>query len=270
MFQLVVQQHPKQARQCSGKDRVDRRPIDPPPIVQVISTHPGGQALLDTHSPYLYVQVMLVDPVTLEEVQVRKGTSGLVGNSAQSMKRVKGPDNCEMGVFLFQDISVRIEGVFRLKFSLYHVATHAKTGRPAASLSHVQFSEPFQVYPPKLFPGMAESTFLTRLCASQGFRVRIRRSSSKHPADYSSPYQQHQPTFGPPHPQMRRHSLFAHPMRPYPQLRAPSRRPSQVPELAASQPKATLCTKDALDINFSSLFQDFLLRKGILKSPVKP
>lgn len=264
MFQLVVQQHPKQARQCSGKDRVDRRPIDPPPIVQVISTQAGGQGLLDTHSPYLYVQVMLVDPVTLEEVQVRKGTSGLVGNSAQSMKRVKGPDNCEMGVFLFQDISVRIEGVFRLKFSLYHVATHAKTGRPAASLSHVQFSEPFQVYPPKLFPGMAESTFLTRLCASQGFRVRIRRSSSKH--DYSSPYQQSHATFAPP-PQVRRHSLFTQPMRPYPH-RAPPRRPSQLPEHFAPPP--ALCTKGAMDMNFAPLFQDFLLRKGILKSPVKP
>ncbi|KAI0235936.1 hypothetical protein L0F63_004998 [Massospora cicadina] len=188
MFQLVVQQHPKQARQCSGKDRVDRRPIDPPPIVQVIGTQPDGQALLDTHSPYLYVQATLVDPVTLEEVQVSKGTTGLVGNCAQSMKRVKGPDNCEMGIFLFQDISVRIDGIFRLKFSLYHVAIHAKTCRPAASLSHVQFSDSFQVYPPKLFPGMAESTFLTRLCASQGFRVRIRRSSAPLSAANSPPY----------------------------------------------------------------------------------
>jgi hypothetical protein len=37
------------------------------------------------------------------------------------------------------------------------------------------FSDVFQVYPAKRFPGMEESTFLSRSFAEQGLKIRIRK-----------------------------------------------------------------------------------------------
>ncbi|CAJ0760262.1 260_t:CDS:2 [Entrophospora sp. SA101] len=34
-FRLIIRQQPKQARLCNSKERGNRRPIDPPPIIQL-------------------------------------------------------------------------------------------------------------------------------------------------------------------------------------------------------------------------------------------
>lgn len=41
----------------------------------------------------------------------------------------------------------------------------------------VVYSDVFTVYSPKLFPGMSESTFLTRSFSDQGVRIRIRKEN---------------------------------------------------------------------------------------------
>lgn len=70
---------------------------------------------------------------------------------------------------MFGDLSVKLEGKFRLKFSMFEIndlgATNLKT----------VYSDPFQVYPSKSFPGMLESTFLSRSFSDQGARIRIRK-----------------------------------------------------------------------------------------------
>ncbi|KAJ3046613.1 hypothetical protein HK097_000688 [Rhizophlyctis rosea] len=43
-YQLKVVQHPKHARMC-GFGEKDRRPVDPPPVVQLVSRHPDGHFL---------------------------------------------------------------------------------------------------------------------------------------------------------------------------------------------------------------------------------
>lgn len=92
------------------------------------------------------------------------------------------------GYFIFPDLSVRHEGKYRLSFSLYEELKNPKDDdRPVdpnqadgAGDAHVVHrlevrSQPFIVYSAKKFPGLTESTMLSRLVAEQGCRVRIRR-----------------------------------------------------------------------------------------------
>ena len=104
------------------------------------------------------------------------------------------------GYFIFPDLSVRHEGKYRLTFALfedpkgetadtqpeYPVTTPASNRLPhthpitTRETKCVHFrlevkSEPFTVYSAKRFPGLAESTNLSRVVAEQGCRVRIRR-----------------------------------------------------------------------------------------------
>ena len=103
------------------------------------------------------------------------------------------------GYFIFPDLSVRHEGKYRLSFNLFEELKESKDAdaeppannpdqqnnrllksNPMAPQSHVHFrlevkSQPFVVYSAKKFPGLAESTALSRVVAEQGCRVRIRR-----------------------------------------------------------------------------------------------
>lgn len=92
------------------------------------------------------------------------------------------------GYFIFPDLSVRHEGKYRLSFSLYEELKSPKDDdKITDSLQalepqgvHVTHrlevcSEPFTVFSAKKFPGLTESTTLSRTVAEQGCRVRIRR-----------------------------------------------------------------------------------------------
>lgn len=103
------------------------------------------------------------------------------------------------GYFIFPDLSVRHEGKFRLSFNLYEELKEAKDedaeparpktetkdvkppqGSGTAPKNHAAWrlevkSIPFSVFSAKKFPGLAESTTLSRVVAEQGCRVRIRR-----------------------------------------------------------------------------------------------
>ena len=96
--------------------------------------------------------------------------------------------------FIFSDLSVRHEGWFRLRFQLFEKVKMpgdadpdrplplerdgvSSTNRPMTGMSNRMevVSAPFQVYSAKKFPGLSESTALSRIVAEQGCRVRIRR-----------------------------------------------------------------------------------------------
>ena len=115
------------------------------------------------------------------------------------------------GYFLFPDLSVRHEGKYRLGFTLYeevkeakdadaepatnhpdHPANKQKMLGPLAAKAHVDWrlevkSKPFTVFSAKKFPGLAESTALSRIVAEQGCRVRIRRDVRMRRRDKTAP-----------------------------------------------------------------------------------
>ncbi|CDH55301.1 predicted protein [Lichtheimia corymbifera JMRC:FSU:9682] len=69
--------------------------------------------------------------------------------------------------FAFPDLSVRLVGQFRLQFTLFSL------GRSDKVLAE-SYSEPFTVYPAKLFPGMRESSELALHLNRQGLRIPVR------------------------------------------------------------------------------------------------
>ncbi|KAF3198771.1 velvet protein [Orbilia oligospora] len=84
------------------------------------------------------------------------------------------------GYFIFPDLSVRHEGKYRLHFALYEECKEeddriAMNGQDVTHFRVEVKSKPFTVFSAKKFPGLAESTSLSRIVAEQGCRVRIRR-----------------------------------------------------------------------------------------------
>lgn len=111
----------------------------------------------------------------------------LTGMPVSGMAYLDRPQ--EAGYFIFPDLSVRHEGRYKLSFNLYEETkeerdfdadpSHELRG-PAGSSGSFDWrlevkSVPFTVYSAKKFPGLAESTALSRTVAEQGCRVRIRR-----------------------------------------------------------------------------------------------
>ncbi|OKL62325.1 hypothetical protein UA08_02516 [Talaromyces atroroseus] len=114
-------------------------------------------------------------------------TRNLIGSLSASAFRLTDPDN-KIGVwFILQDLSVRTEGTFRLKMNFVNVGTSQSPDAAGAPvLNHGSapvlasvFSEPFQVFSAKKFPGVIESTPLSKCFALQGIKIPIRKDGVK-------------------------------------------------------------------------------------------
>ncbi|KAH8602637.1 velvet factor [Bisporella sp. PMI_857] len=124
-------------------------------------------------------------------------TRNLIGSLSASAFRLTD-QNDFIGIwFVLQDLSVRTEGIFRLRFSFVNVGGAppvVKPGTtpqlpPGASMVPINtgrapvlascFSQPFQVYSAKKFPGVVESTQLSKMFASQGIKIPIRKDGVK-------------------------------------------------------------------------------------------
>ncbi|OLL26600.1 hypothetical protein NEOLI_004285, partial [Neolecta irregularis DAH-3] len=173
-YDLAIRQQPERARVCTVKER-ERRPVDPPPIVQLKVADGSDFAQNYLQSPYFFMCANLVNAEDGTPHPVPSCQS-LAGTIVSSLHRLKDVDNSDGGFFIFGDVSIKIEGQFRLSFSLFEVVNN--------EVIHVQsvVSQPFTVYSAKNFPGMSESTFLSRSFSDQGVRfLRIRKSDSRFP-----------------------------------------------------------------------------------------
>ncbi|EOO00539.1 putative developmental regulator protein [Phaeoacremonium minimum UCRPA7] len=117
-------------------------------------------------------------------------TRNLIGSLAASAFRLTDPLE-KIGIwFILQDLSVRTEGNFRLRFSFVNVGRPSTNpnGQPANQNSIVNtgqapvlascFSDVFQVFSAKKFPGVCESTGLSKCFASQGIKIPIRKEGA--------------------------------------------------------------------------------------------
>lgn len=95
----------------------------------------------------------------------------LAGSLVSSLHRLKDVDNKDGGFFVFGDISVKVQGTFRLHFSLFDLHKASAEVHFLASIT----SEPFKVVLPKDFKGLDESTYLSRAFSDQGVRLRLRK-----------------------------------------------------------------------------------------------
>lgn len=196
----------------------DRRPVDPPPVVE-LRIHEGEERNDITFSYnanfLLFTTLEHARPMAQGRVPVTNNTLPvLTGMPVAGMAYLDRPTPA--GYFIFPDLSVRHEGKYRLSFNLYEELKEAKDADmsplegpkagdkllrsdPMVPRAHVHFrlevkSESFNVYSAKKFPGLSESTAISRLVAEQGCRVRIRRDVRMRKRD-------HKPNDGYPEPE---------------------------------------------------------------------
>ncbi|CAE6465499.1 unnamed protein product [Rhizoctonia solani] len=108
-------------------------------------------------------------------------TRTLVGPLSANASRLVDEAHQPGIFFLFQDLSVRTEGTFRLRMRLMNVGAHPA---PNAHATHVTttstpilaqtFTDPFTVYSAKRFPGVPETTPLSVAFGTQGQKLPLR------------------------------------------------------------------------------------------------
>ncbi|ROW04177.1 hypothetical protein VSDG_01032 [Cytospora chrysosperma] len=200
-YDLQVLQQPERARACGSgpKSSADRRPVDPPPVVQMkIFEGPTRETAKDITFAYnadffLYANLHHARDMATGRAAAPSTPPVLTGSPVSSMILLDRPT--EAGYFIFSDLSVRHEGRYFLTFSLLEEpkeerdmdadepmsGTDEITGPDMCSARrHYSFrttvqTDDFDVYSAKKFPGLQESTQLSRTVAEQGCRVRIRR-----------------------------------------------------------------------------------------------
>ncbi|KAJ2492975.1 hypothetical protein IWW37_000979 [Coemansia sp. RSA 2050] len=123
-----------------------------------------------TVSPAFIMQVLLMDEAGKTPLRQIKGhqAAAMAGTLVSPLHTLRDMTGSQGAYFVFSDLSVRIEGSFRLCFELYEMEGDVVRHRASA------LSDVFSVYSPKRFPGMMESTPLSKLFAEQGLRIRIR------------------------------------------------------------------------------------------------
>ncbi|CEP07033.1 hypothetical protein [Parasitella parasitica] len=169
-YSLTNRQEPIHARISTNNER-DRRPIDPPPIIQIRLEKATRQQTDAFHqNSYFYMCANLAHLSNDNEIYTPTHNA-LSGQTVSSMYKLKDIDNHDGAFFIFGDLSVKVEGKFRLKLSLFEI-----TATGSVCLQSI-FTGPFIVYPTKKFPGMLDSTFLSRSFSDQGARIRIRKEN---------------------------------------------------------------------------------------------
>ena len=176
----------------------DRRPVDPPPVVELrifeLVSEDEIKEITMSYDASFMLHASLEASRPIANGQRFSGPlspvlTGLPVAAANYLDRPK-----PAAYFIFSDLSVRHEGWFRLRFTLLEqvkLPEDADPERPLAvgqdpssAAARIQkgmtnrmevVSVPFQVYSAKKFPGLSESTQLSRVVAEQGCRVRIRR-----------------------------------------------------------------------------------------------
>ncbi|KAF2832201.1 hypothetical protein CC86DRAFT_442551 [Ophiobolus disseminans] len=110
-------------------------------------------------------------------------TRNLIGMNAVNACRLNNLEGAPGFWFVLQDLSVRTEGTFRLKFSMCNIGTgqgnNGVISQGKCPILATAFSEPFTVYSAKKFPGVVESTPLSKCLAQQGIKIPIRKDGPK-------------------------------------------------------------------------------------------
>jgi hypothetical protein len=138
------------------------------------------------YSPYADTKVLfaiaslLHSEDSLPVAMIQKGgatLNPLHGTLISSCSKINRPTAEDPSVyetvstFVWPDLSVRHEGLYRLRFHVYEVEDGD------VILRGVDISNTLRVYAAKEFPGMADSTPFTELLKNHGLRVRVAKSS---------------------------------------------------------------------------------------------
>jgi len=170
----------------------DRRPVDPPPIIElrIFEGQPDQEVDITwDYNANFFVFATLEHARHMASGRVPSSAHNnvpvLTGSPGAGMALLERPQKA--GYFIFPDLSVRHEGKYRLNFSLYEelknqkdMDSEAPEHHESMKTAHVSHrlevkTVPFTVFSAKKFPGLTTSTPLSIQFAEQGCRVRIRR-----------------------------------------------------------------------------------------------
>ncbi|SMR57374.1 unnamed protein product [Zymoseptoria tritici ST99CH_3D1] len=161
-------------------------------------TGSGGGAYAQPGYPGAYYPQMGGPPVQYMPPQAAQPASAmytrnLIGSLTVNAAKLND-DNKKPGYwFVLQDLSVRTEGYFRLRMGFVDISappaqpppsttngsgtTNGGVNRGKARTLAWVYSAPFQVYSAKKFPGVIESTPLSKAFAQQGIKIPIRKDN---------------------------------------------------------------------------------------------
>lgn len=115
-------------------------------------------------------------------------TRNFVGASVASANILKDETD-HIGIFfVLQDLSVRTEGVYRIKLTLANLSGDDGQLKAHGGISEAlaeAYTDPFTVYTPRRFPGVFEPTALSKKFAAQGVKIPVRVDRKKRRRDSS-------------------------------------------------------------------------------------
>ncbi|CAO3651933.1 unnamed protein product [Cunninghamella echinulata] len=183
-YDINIRQQPLQSRMCGIGDKVDRRPIDPPLIVELIPNFHQDHPLANNSKieqtnwwitncmANLFLTAILIPTSLLQApVDVPLHSRLTVGRTVSSLYHFRDLDHIEKYFFVFSDLSIRAEGYYRFKLCLFNIE------RSTIVYKKSILTDEFKVYPAKKFPGMFGSCPLAKCFAEQGLKIRIRKES---------------------------------------------------------------------------------------------
>ncbi|KAF2763970.1 hypothetical protein EJ03DRAFT_356180 [Teratosphaeria nubilosa] len=168
---LYVRQQPQQGLVTLDTKEKGRKPVDPPPIIEMHVNRSADPTENWLVSPYFFVIAVLLEGEHGDNIVSGKE---LIGTSSSSLHKLKDINNHDGGFFIFGDLSIKRTGVHRLRFNLFD--SNAVEG--AHFITSID-SEPFEVVTSKDFRGLQESTHLSRTFSDQGVRLRLRKEAKQ-------------------------------------------------------------------------------------------
>lgn len=175
----------------------DRRPLDPPPVVRVrlfevfdagLPTQTERElAAEDVEVQGLVAHVDLFRANADGSVQVDNPTETAsltkhcFGSSFVHATHISDLTGQPTIIFVFADLSVRLEGVFALRYRIFDLVSRVE-GSDAIPVAAELYGGIFTVYSTKEFPGLQASTPLTKHLSRWGVRVNLREGERKRKA----------------------------------------------------------------------------------------
>ncbi|KAK9235837.1 velvet factor, partial [Lipomyces kononenkoae] len=176
-YVLQIRQQPVRCKAAGTSERAlaDRKTVDPPPIIQ-LTVSDGDPHRGWLQSPFFFMCANLYDPVVDTPI-ARPPSETLAGTLVSSLHRVRDSNDREGGYFVFGDLSIKLEGRFRLQFNLFEMLESVPYVYIGAQVEFITstISDVFTVYSSRQFPGVLESTSLSRQFSDQGVRLRLRK-----------------------------------------------------------------------------------------------